>query len=54
MPEVGAEIITLLCIAPATFLAYRFWSFRSGAGDATGPVPASGAVTGHAGAGRGE
>jgi len=54
VPEVGAEIITLLCIAPATFLAYRFWSFRSDEGDAAGLLPSAGAVTGHAGAGSGE
>lgn len=26
-PEVVAEIVTLACIAPLTFLAYRYWGF---------------------------
>jgi putative flippase GtrA len=51
IPEVAADVVALACIAPLTFLAYRFWGFRA-------PDPrlrlAPGAVAGHAGAGGGE
>ena len=50
MHEVAAEVVTLLCIAPLTFLAYRCWGFRADERLRLTPGPA----TGHAGAGGGE
>jgi putative flippase GtrA len=29
VPEVAAEVVALACLAPLTFLAYRFWGFRA-------------------------
>jgi len=49
--EVAAEVLTLACIAPLTFLAYRAWGFRTAE---AGLMLAPGAATGHAGAGGGE
>ena len=49
--EVAAEIVTLLCIAPLTFLAYRYWGFRAG-DDRLRLGP--GRAAGHAGAVGGE
>jgi putative flippase GtrA len=51
MHEVAAEVVTLICIAPLTFLAYRLWGFRA---EAEPLRLAPGAITGHAGAGNGE
>jgi putative flippase GtrA len=49
--EVAAEVLTLACIAPLTFLAYRAWGFRrSEDGLMLGP----GTAPGHAGAGGGD
>ena len=49
--EVAAEVIALACIAPLTFVAYRFWGFRiDDAGSLASPSPA----TGRAGAGSSE
>jgi len=49
--EVAAEVISLLCIAPLTFCAYRLWGFRAEAeGLRLTPAP----VTGNAGARIGE
>lgn len=51
MHEVAAEVVSLACIAPLTFCAYRFWGFRAEAeGLRLTPAP----VTGNAGAGTGE
>lgn len=52
VPEVAAEILALACIAPMTFLAYRFWGFRSDGDPAL--LPTQGPAPGHAGAGTGE
>ncbi len=49
--EVAAEVITLLCIAPLTFLAYRYWGFRA---DDERLRLAPGTAAGHAGATGGE
>lgn len=49
--EVAAEVVTLLCIAPLTFLAYRYWGFRA---DDERLRLTPGTAAGHAGAGAGE
>ncbi len=49
--ELAAEILSLMCIAPLTFLAYRFWGFRP---HDAGLLLSTSPVTGHAGAGNGE
>jgi len=51
MREVAAEVLTLACIAPCTFLAYRLWGFR---GEDEGLRLTAAPATGHAGAGNGE
>ncbi len=51
MREVVAEVVSLVCIAPLTFCAYRLWGFRAEAeGLRLTPAP----VTGAAGAGNRE
>jgi putative flippase GtrA len=49
--ELVAEVLSLSCIAPLTFLAYRFWGFRSH-DEPLRLGPAT--VTGHAAAGSGD
>ncbi|MEA2143063.1 MAG: GtrA-like protein [Solirubrobacteraceae bacterium] len=51
MPEVAAEVVSLVCIAPLTFLAYRLWGFRAEA-ECLRLAPAP--ITGNAAAGSGE
>lgn len=46
--EVAGEVLSLACIAPLTFVAYRVWGFRP---DDAGLLLGSGAAAGHAGAG---
>jgi len=50
-PEIAAEILALLCIAPLTFLAYRHWGFRS---DGPGLTLSPSVATSGAGATDGE
>jgi putative flippase GtrA len=51
VPELLAEVLSLSCIAPLTFVAYRFWGFRAQDDRLRlGPVT----VTGQAGAGSGD
>lgn len=51
IPALAAEVMSLACIAPLTFLAYRHWGFRA-TDEGLRLTPA--AATGHAGARSGE
>jgi putative flippase GtrA len=54
LPALAAEVVSLACIAPLTFLAYRHWGFRA-ADEGLRLTPAAvAAATGHAGAGSAE